>query len=391
MTPTPTSRMFVTLSVILHSCLMTPSRISFNYHSALRQALIVIKDNLLIYCKPIAGGMSYTKLILVPSSLQNILFIAFHLNALGGHFDAYRTLHLLCLHYYWPGMYSYIKRVCLACPGCSLSNPTKSKSSKLVYNFPIEAPFMVLHVDAYMAGSHTGFEGSEMYLVACCGMCTFDALEPVSGANATTFASAIMKIQLHYGFCHTIILDKDKKFHGVCHEALDLLKINCYVLLGDNHNPMLVERLCRYFNKGLTIMCNERDTVCIALKCLLLLLYAWNSCPVPGTDISRSLVAVGCQFAFLIDFSSGKHWQLTSSPATVESYSKDLAMRLSACCKIANLLVSETHDWHRALVDSHRPDPRVYLPGNIVFPCRATRSDASKGCIGKLEYKFTGP
>jgi hypothetical protein len=83
---------------------------------------------------------------------------------------------------------------------------------------------------------------------------------------------------------------------------------------------MLVERSCRYFNKGLTIMCNERETIRVALECLPLFLYAWNSCLVPGADISRSLVAVGHRFAFPIDYSSGKHWQLTSSPATVESY-----------------------------------------------------------------------
>jgi hypothetical protein len=68
----------------------------------------------------------------------------------------------------------------------------------------------------------------------------FDALEPVTGANSTTFASAIMKIQLRYGFCHTIVLDKDSKFFGVCREALELLKINCHVLSGDNHNPIPV-------------------------------------------------------------------------------------------------------------------------------------------------------
>jgi hypothetical protein len=93
-------------------------------------------------------------------------------------------------------MYSYVKRMCSVCPGCALSNPTKAKSSKLVYNFPIEAPFMILHVDAYMVGTHSGFKGSKTYIIACCGMCTFGALEPVTGANATTFASAIMKIQL---------------------------------------------------------------------------------------------------------------------------------------------------------------------------------------------------
>ena len=76
-------------------------------------------------------------------------------------------------------------------------------------------------------------------------------------------------------------------------------------------------------------MCNECATVHVALEHLLLLVYAWNSCPVLGTDISCSLVVVGQEFAFPIDFSSGKHWQLTSSPANMESYSKDLAMHLS--------------------------------------------------------------
>jgi hypothetical protein len=141
-------------------------------------------------------------------------------------------------------MYSYVKQMCSACSGCALLIPTKAKSSELVYNLPIEAPFMVLHVDAYMAGAHSGFKGSETYIIACCGMCTFGALEPITSANATTFASAIVKIQLRYGFCHTIVLDKDLKFFGVCRGALDLLKINCHILSGDNHNPMLIKCIC---------------------------------------------------------------------------------------------------------------------------------------------------
>jgi hypothetical protein len=71
------------------------------------------------------------------------------------------------------------------------------------------------------------------------------------------------------------------------------------------HEPVL--------NKGLHITCNECDTVWVALEAILLLLYASNSCPVPGTDISRSLVVVGREFAFLIDYSSEKHWESTSS------------------------------------------------------------------------------
>ncbi len=155
--------------------------------------------------------------------------------------------------------------MCNACPGCALANPTKGRSSELIYQFPIKAPFLVLFVDTYYAGKHSSFEGFEVYLVACCGMTGFAAMEPIPHANSKNFASAIMWIQLCFGFCHSIVLDKDSKFYSVYRKALDLLQINSHVLSGDNHNPMMVERINRYLNKGLKIMANEWDSVHIAL------------------------------------------------------------------------------------------------------------------------------
>ncbi len=157
------------------------------------------------------------------------------------------------------------------------------------------------------------------------------------------------------------MINKDSKFFGVCHEALDLLKINCHVLSGANHNPMLVERVNWYLNKGLCIMCNKWDSVQVALEAILLLLYAWNSCPVPGTDISRSIIAISREFTFPIDFSSGKHWELTSSASTVVSYLKDLAARLLACRLIAELLVEEQRTCHREYINAHHLDPSFTL------------------------------
>jgi hypothetical protein len=200
-----------------------------------------------------------------------------------------------------------------------------------------------------------------------------------------------MKILLRYGFCHTVVLGKDSKFFGVCHEVIDLLKINCHILSSANHNPMIVERLNRYLTKGLKIMCNERDSVRVALEAILLLLYAWNSCPVPGTDISCSLVAVGREFTFPIDFSSGKHWELTSSPSTVVSYSRELATRLAACHQVAELLIREQRSYHRELINAHRPDPCIYSIGDIFFARHAVKSDAAQGTVDKLQYAFTRP
>ena len=154
---------------------------------------------------------------------------------------------------------------------------------------------------------------------------------------------------------------------------------------------MVVERINRYLVKGLKIMCNERDSVRVALEAILLLLYAWNSCLVPGTDISRSLVAVGRKFAFPIDFSAGKHWELTSSPSTIVSYSKELAMRLQASRLVADLKVREQRSYHRELINARRPDPRIYSLSDIVFACRAVKSNSSREQVDKLQYAFTGP
>ncbi len=281
--------------------------------------------------------------------------------------------------------------MCQACPGCALANQTRSKSLELIYNFPIEAPFLVMHFNAYAAGHHTSFEGSDCYLIGCCGMYSFACMEPVTNPSATTFAPTIMKMLLLYGFCHTAVLDKDSKFFGTCSKALDLLKINQHVLTGSNHNPMLVERVNCYLTKGLKIMCNKCNSIRVALEAILLLLYAWNSCPVPGTDISCSLVAVGPEFAFPIDFSSRLHWELTSLPSTVVSYLNELASRLSACHEVAQLLVEEQHSYHRELVNACHPDPHTYSVGNIIFAQRAVWSDAKRGIVDKLRYAYTGP
>jgi hypothetical protein len=78
-------------------------------------------------------------------------------------------------------------------------------------------------------------------------------------------------------------------------------------------------------------------------------------------DISHSLVAVGQDFAFPINFSCGKHWELTSSASTVVSYSKELATRLSACRDVAELLVKEARAYHREYIYAHRPNPFIFI------------------------------
>ena len=120
-------------------------------------------------------------------------------------------------------------------------------------------------------------------------------------------------------------------------------------------------------------MCTEQGSVRIAEEAILLLLYSWNSCPVSGTDISCSFVAVGWEFAFPIDYLTQKHWELTTTPTTVTSYSKNLAKYLEASWKFAKILVNKIRAYHREFINSRRPDPIIYSIGDLVFARQAVK------------------
>jgi hypothetical protein len=71
------------------------SGIGYNYPAALWYSRIVVEDKILIYCKPVAGSLSYARLQLVPTNFFSILFVAFRTNPIGGHFNTYHTFHCM--------------------------------------------------------------------------------------------------------------------------------------------------------------------------------------------------------------------------------------------------------------------------------------------------------
>jgi hypothetical protein len=129
----------------------------------------------------------------------------------------------------------------------------------------------------------------------------------------------------------------------------------------------------------------------VAMEAILLLLYALNSAPIPGMDLSRCCVALGRDFQFLIDFAPNKHFELTSMPSTIVSYSHELATCLSALQEVASLFVKEQRAYHRKFVNSSRPDPKIYSVGNIIFARWAVCSNVAQEKVNKLTYPFTGP
>lgn len=366
-------------------------KVHFCYRDSLRRGLIVLENDQLFVKEVFPHDSQFVKLRIVPATLRNLIFTAFHANPIGGHLNAYRTYFRIRMRYFWPHLFKYCTKLVKSCPGCALSNLTNSRSSELVYGFPVDAPMRVLHVDIYAVGTEFNFDGNRYYLVAACGMTAFSVAEPTAEQNAEVFASALMKIWLRHGFSHTIVVDKDSKFRATFAQTAELLGINIHILSGENHDGMLVERVNRFLNSSLTIFCAERGSTLVAQEGILMALYAWNSAPIAGTDISRSLVVVGREFNFPIDFSADKHLYLTSSPARAKTFAGRQAVMLKASRLVAKELVMQHRAMHRELINSRRPAPREYMPGDMVFARRSVKSDKARGVVGKIKNPYTGP
>jgi len=160
----------------------------------------------------------------------------------------------------------------------------------------------VVHVDIYQAGDTLAVDGAIALLEVACRMSTFVILEPVAQMNAEAYAKAMVKGFFQFGLPHTLVCDADPKFKADFARCATLLNINFYPLTGGNHDGMIVERFNRFLNSSLRIFTETKHSARVFVECALLSAYAWNSAPVVGTDISRSLVTLGSEFRFPIAY-----------------------------------------------------------------------------------------
>ncbi len=85
-------------------------------------------------------------------------------------------------------------------------------------------------------------------------MTSFEVIKHTREQNDTAFFGALIKILLHFGFPHIIVLNNDNKFKGTFAETLKLLNINIHILSGGNHNAMIVEPINQFLTMRLFLV-----------------------------------------------------------------------------------------------------------------------------------------
>ena len=132
-----------------------------------------------------------------------------------------------------------------------------------------------------------------------CDMSQFVVVVPVPNESSTTLASFFMQhVLMKFGICHLVVLDDGSPFKGAFIAMCDALNLNYDVLAKRNHKGLTVEHFHRFLNKSVTIAAEDRGTNDIFVPAGIAARYAWNSAPIDGTDILRSIPAIGRELHF---------------------------------------------------------------------------------------------
>eukprot|EP00978_Attheya_sp_CCMP212_P002696 scaffold5516_cov32-Attheya_sp.AAC.2 len=358
-----------------------PSKITteslLNVHSTfrppMRDSQIKWIENRLYFQEPIAHSTKSIRLVIVPNDLQHHIFASFHVNPLGGHYSLYYMLHRIRLRYLWSGMYTWLKKRIATCAACMLRDGVSRPALELLYSFPIDAPMNTVHADVWVPGKTVGYDGNTALIIVLCHMTGFVAVEPLKELNSTTFTQSIYTILLRYGM-------------------IKLLRVRHHPVARGHHDAIFVERFNRFLNAGLRVFNNDRGINRVFIEGALTLCYAWNSCPVTSTDLSRSLLVVGKEFQFPIDFTSRYHVTYDLEVETIKSYSEDLLCDLLMKCRETyTLLISEHRAMHHEYRNAQINHGRKFNTGNIVFTNVQVQRKRSSGTVAKLAYICRGP
>ena len=195
---------------------------------------------------------------------------------------------------------------------------------------------------------------------------------------------------MRYGLVHMLILDADSKFKGQFKEACGIFKLKSHTVSKGHRDVMLVERFNRYLNGAIKLFASDRNSTRVFIEGSQMAIYAWISAPVIGTNLSCSLVAVGREFHFPIDFENRRHISFSSNKNKICTYTEDLLYTLEKCQYVYQLLISQQREYHREYRNSQLNDPKKCKVKNIDFARFQVQSSLKTRRVKKLTYQLQG-
>jgi hypothetical protein len=376
------------------------SKVNPVYRPYLRDNRISYQNGRLVAFQKLSASNRPLVLVIVPEGLQRIIFEAYHANPTSGHLGEYKTLHRIRLRFLFPDCRKKVKEWVNKCPDCIMSRSGAHPHSELVYSWPVSSPFFILHLDVWAPGESESAYGFKYLLAAMCDLTGFVLLAEINDTTAATMAMAfMMHVLLRVGFCGVVVPDAASGFKAEFKEMCESLGLLYHDAARGNHKAVSVERFFRFLNKSMAIASEARGTNKVMVENAHLTGYAWNASVIDGTNIVRSVAAVGRPFRFPFDAElmgeSDKFLQQVESnnPRQISRLHEYLRLGQAQgrfAVEILRLLTEERRMSQSERVNALR-EPGAFKEGDIVTVRVQMNSKAETDTVAKISFRRRGP
>ena len=362
---------------------------------ALQQGQLELDNDILYYYDHSKiRDMRQLRRRVVPQRLRQLVFIACHTSPFAGHSGLTRTLYRMQTRFWWPGMVRDATQGVKSCLHCNLTNATSHENQVLLNSQTSQTPFATIYLDLWSPGDLPDKHGNTKVLTAMDCLTGFVMIAFLqSEVTALTVAQTLMErfvgtvgLPLH------VVVDKGNEFAGVLSTVLDTLHIPKETASPENHRRIRNERFHKVLNKVQKINTADYSNFFLWLQGVLFAAYAWNATPADGTDIPRSVAAIGREFPFPIDISlhnTTPNNGTTDSQHTTDHCEAKLPF-LQRQHELLRLLNEDRRAWHNTLKNRNRHPPQFNI-GDLVIVRRQYKSSTTDGTSAKLRPKPKGP
>jgi hypothetical protein len=250
----------------------------------------------------------------------------------------------------------------------------------------------VIFLDIWQPGEVTEMDGSFAVLTMLEGMCSFAATaflpqkitaETLADATFSTFFA-------HCGMPRLIVVDADSKFCRMFKVLFKNLGIPVEAVSKGNHKAIRNERFHRYLNKVKTINTADTDSYVQWKQGVVFAVYGWNAGPIDGTNIPRSVGAMGREFPFPIDLERAPRVDNGFEGHNALDYIDAVHPLIKRQQDLLRILNKERRLRHRELKNEGVTE-RQFYPGNLVLVKKQVRSRNALGIAAKIVFKSRGP
>lgn len=285
----------------------------------------------------------------------------FHDSAIAGHLGIVRTMNILSLHYYWPGMTKDVKDYIRSCSVCQRNKTSRKSYGK---HQPLDVPPARWHtVTMDFAGPFTpSGEGKwDMIIIVVDKLtkrCHFIPSKNTDTARQTARRFFDSVVRLH-GLPSAIVSDRDAKFTSMFWKTL-FERYGTKLCLSSAYHPQTdgqSERMVRTLKEMLRSTVNHKqDDWTDHLSALE---FAYNNTIHPATNMTPFELDMG--------FSpKGLHSFLSDTTVEVQA-TTDFIETLKAYQAQAQEYLERAREAQAQQVNKDRPRPRLFTEGDLVM------------------------